>query len=304
MMKPYLTALFLFICVPVFAAEPSAPATQAESAAAAQPSNLTLSNFFTEGWNQAWTHRQTPGGAPDMALLHVTTNFLEREFRFDYYHQWNKGSNSTRDIDFTDALIAYGLDRRFMLEVVGNYEWDNARTVGSSSSAAGALVGRLQLIDIPYYSLAFNVKVTSPYEGLTRGTAKATTIFPALAGWMDLTPFGLYKVGLYGSIGPDTYAGPEPQGEKRDDLSYTVALAKTWTERTTPIFGNFTTFVEWYNTTNLNGGHPESTTVNMTPGIRFHFTYNNVIIAGVDLPVASPHAFNEAFRVTYIYDFE
>jgi len=117
-----------------------------------------------------------------MALLHVTTNFLEREFRFDYYHQWNKGSNSTRDIDFTDALIAYGLDRRFMLEAVGNYEWDNARTVGSSSGAAGALVGRLQLIDIPYYSLAFSVKVTSPYECLTRGTAKATTIFPALAG--------------------------------------------------------------------------------------------------------------------------
>ena len=30
-----------------------------------------------------------------------------------------------------DALVAYGVNRRFMLEVVGNYEWENARTGGS-----------------------------------------------------------------------------------------------------------------------------------------------------------------------------
>ncbi len=305
MRKPYLAALFLFICAPVFAGEPSAPVTQYQSAAPVQPSNLTLSNFFTEGWTQEWIHRQTPGGAPDMALLHVTTNFLEREFRFDYYSQQNKGSNGTKDVEFVDALVAYGLNRRFMLEVVGNYEWDNARTSGSSSSGAAALVGRLQLVDGPGSSLAINLKVTSPYDSLTdKGTAKSTTIFPALAGWQDLTCFGLKKVGLYWSIGPDTYAGPEPAGEKRDDLSYAVALAKTWTTRDVPFYGNFTTFVECYATTNLNGGRTDSTTVNMTPGIRFNLTHNNLIIAGIDLPVASPHAFDETFRLTYVYDFE
>jgi len=305
MMKPYLTALFLFICVPVFAEEPPAPVTQAQSSAPAQPSDLTLSNFFTEGWNQEWTHRQTPGGAPDMALLHVTTNFLEREFRFDYYSQRNKSSNSTHDVEFVDALVAYGINRRFMLEVVGNYEWDNAQTVGSSSSGAAGLVGRLQLVDVPGSSLAFNLKVTSPFEGLTdKGTAKATTIFPALAGWNDLTCYGLKKVGLYYSIGPETYAGPVQPGEKHNDLVYAVALAKTWTTRDVPFYGNFTTFVEWYATTNLDGDHTDSTTVNMTPGIRLHLTHNNVMIAGIDLPIASPHAFNETFRLTYIYDFE
>jgi hypothetical protein len=305
MMKSYLAALFLFICVPVFAGEPPVPLTQAESLATAQPSNLTLSNFFTEGWNQEWTHRYTPGGAPDMALLHVTTNFLEREFRFDFYSQRNKGSNSTGDVEFADALVAYGLNRRFMLEVVGNYELDNARSFGSSSAGAAALVGRVQLVDVPGSSLAFNLKVTSPYEGLTdKGTAKATTIFPALAGWQDLTCYGLKKVGFYYSIGPDTFAGPVNPGEKHNDLAYTVALAKTWTERDVPLYGNFTTFVEWYAVTNLDGDRTDSTTFNMTPGIRLHLTHNNVLIAGVDVPVASPHAFYETFRLTYIYDFE
>ncbi|MGO9020576.1 MAG: hypothetical protein ACLQVJ_19725 [Syntrophobacteraceae bacterium] len=240
-----------------------------------------------------------------MALLHVTTNFLEREFRFDYYGQQNTGSNGTKDVQFTDALVAYGINRRIMIEVVGNYEWDNARTYGSSSSGAAALVGRLQLVDVPGSSLAFNLKVTSPYEGLTdKGTAKATTVFPALAGWQDLTCYGLTKVGFYYSIGPEAYAGPEPSGEKHSDLTYDIALAKTWTERDVPLCGNFTTFVELYNTTNLDGDHPESSEVNMTPGIRVHLTHNNVIIAGIDLPIASPHAFDETYRLTYIYDFE
>ncbi|MGD0657551.1 MAG: hypothetical protein ABSD38_05760, partial [Syntrophorhabdales bacterium] len=43
----------------------------AQAPAPEQPSNLTLWNFFTEGWSQEWTHRVTPGGAPDMSLLHV-----------------------------------------------------------------------------------------------------------------------------------------------------------------------------------------------------------------------------------------
>ncbi|HEX8960159.1 MAG TPA: hypothetical protein VF775_01145, partial [Geobacteraceae bacterium] len=136
MVKACLTALFLFVlCVPVFAAESESPA---------QPSNLTLGNFFTEGWNQDWVKRRTPGGAPDMSLLHVTTNFLEREFRTDFYSQQNVGSNKTSHVAFADALIAYGINRRFMIEVIGNYQWNSAHTGASSSGAGAALLGRLQ----------------------------------------------------------------------------------------------------------------------------------------------------------------
>src|ERR1700690_2341650 len=47
-----------------------------------QLSDLTLLNFFTEGWGEAWAHRHRE--TPDMSLLRVTTNFLEREYRLDY----------------------------------------------------------------------------------------------------------------------------------------------------------------------------------------------------------------------------
>jgi len=306
-MKPYLTALFLLICVPVFAGGHWATAAETQSPAPDQPSNLTLSNFFTEGWNQEWTHRYTPGGAPDMALLHVTTNFLEREFRFDSYQQRNLRSDSNRSVDFVDALVAYGLNRRFMLEVVSNYVWKNAQPGGTSSDgASGALVGRVQLVDVPGSSLAFNLKVTSPNEGVVpSGTAnnKETTFFPALAGWQDLTCYGLKRVGLYYSIGPETYVGPSNAGQKHNDLVYDVSVAKTWTEPNVPCFGNFTTFVELYNTTNLDGTDNGDNAANVTPGFRVTLFPKNILMGGIDLPVSSPNDFRATYRLTYIINF-
>jgi len=307
MMKHYLTVLLLFICVPAYAEEPSAPVSQVQSAAPAQPSNLTLFNFFTEGWGEQWTHRETPGGAPDMALLHVQTNFLEREFRFDYYGQHNLSNDSTRTVQFGDALIAYGLDRRFMLEVVGNYAWKNAAPGGTSSDgSSGALVGRVQLVDVPGSSYALNFRVTSPNEGIVPSGVqnnKDTTLFPALAGWQDLTSCGLKRVGLYFSLGEEEYVGPTKAGQKHRDLVYDLSLAKTWTEPTVKCFGNFTTFVEFYNTTNLDGLETGANAANVTPGFRVTLFPKNVLMGGIDLPLNTPHDFNETYRLTYIINF-
>jgi hypothetical protein len=292
---------------PVYAGNTSASLSQDQDAAPAQPSNLTLWNFFTAGWGEQYYHRETPGGAPDMALLHVTTNFLEREFRFDSYFQQNLGSDSTKSVLFTDGLIAYGLDRRFMVEVVANYEWKDAVPGGTSSSgSSGALVGRVQLVDIPGSSWAFNFRVTSPNEGIVPSGVqnnKDTVFFPALAGWQDLTCYGLSRVGLYFSIGPETYVGPTNDGQKHNDVMYDVSVAKTWTEPNTPCFGNFTTFVEFYNTTNLDGSEFGNNAANVTPGFRVTLWPKNVLMGGIDLPLSNPHDFSAAYRLTYIRNF-
>ncbi len=132
-------------------------------------------------------------------------------------------------------------------------------------------MGRLQLVDIPGYSYAFNFRVTSPNESIVpSGTAnnKDTTLFPALAGWQDLTCCGLKRVGLYYSIGEEIYDGPTNAGQKHRDLVYDLSLAKTWTEPNVQCFGNFTTFVEFYNTTNLDGIETGDNAANVTPGFR------------------------------------
>jgi hypothetical protein len=293
---------------PVVAGEYSAPVTPAQSSPPAQPSNLTLSNFFTAGWGEPWVHRYTPGGAPDMALLHVTTNFLEREFRYDFYTQRNLATDSNRSTDFMDALVAYGVDRRFMLEVVGDYEWKTGSPGNDGVSGAGAsLVGRLQLVDVPGSSLAFQFRANSPNPQI--GT-KTTTLIFTLAGWQDLSMLlglentALNRIGLYYHLAEETYAGPASPQPKRNDITYAVSLAKTWNDPQKPVFGCFTTFVEFYATTNLDGSDHGHTDLNMTPGIRFRLYHGHVIIAGIDLPLSNPHEFHRTYRLTYIYNFD
>jgi hypothetical protein len=235
-----------------------------------------------------------------MALLHVQTNFLEREFRFDGYFQQNLGGDKTRSIGFFDALVAYSFNRRFMLEVVSNNEWLNPSKGDEEFGAAAALVARLQLIDVPGSSYAFNFRVTTanPDIGISQ------TIFsPSLAGWQDLTCIGLKRVGLYYSIQYEGYEGAAKAGSKHNDIVYAASLARTWTSRDTRFIGNFTTFCEVYGTTALDGSARGSSAINVTPGIRFNITRTNVIMAGVDLPVSNPHDFDATYRLTYIINF-
>ena len=131
------------------------------------------------------------------------------------------------------------------------YEWENARGGGGSSGPSAIAIGRLQLVDIPGYSNDLNLKITSPTVGFTH--KQTTTISPAFGGWVDLTQCGLKRVGLYYSFGEETYVGPNPKAGTRNDVIYAVSLAKTWTTRDVPVFGNFSTFVEFYNTTNVDG---------------------------------------------------
>jgi len=243
-----------------------------------------------------------------MALLHVTTNFLEREFRYDYYHQRNLATDDHSSIDFMDALVTYGVDRRFMLEVVGNYEWKTGQPgVNSVSGAGAALVGRLQLVDVPGSSYAFNFRASSPNPGI--GT-KTTTLSFALAGWQDLSMLlglentGLNRIGLYYHIQEETYVGPASPQPKRNDITYAVSLAKTWNDPQKRVLGSFTTFVEFYGTTDLDGSTHGHTDFNMTPGIRFRLYHGHVVIAGIDLPLSNPHEFHTTYRLTYIYNFD
>lgn len=272
-----------------------------------QLSNLGLLNFFSEGWDQPWAHRH--GETPDMALLRVTTNFLEREFRLDYAYTDVRNKSYERT-SLLDALIAYGLNRRLMIEVVGYYQWNLGNPSGApdnGATAAGVL--RFQLVDTPDKSYAAQVRVTPPNNGIGQ---TQTSFQYTLAGWQDmqaLFPF-LKRVGLYYSFQYENFQGSSPsRGERSNDISYDITIAKTWTRPTTPVLGNFTTFLEFYATQDLDGENKGVYLITLTPGFRFWFTPLNSLIFGVDLPVTNQNApapttsEREVYRVTYILNF-
>ena len=281
------------------AVKESAPAT--EEAPAAELPNLTLLNFFSEGWAQPWAkrHRYTP----DMALLRVTTNFLEREFRLDYVLTKVNSNPKVSATDVANALIAYGLDRRFMIEVITNYQW-NVSPSGSTTGTngpSGGLLARFQLVDTPGQSYSVQARVSSPNKGIAQAQTSMTY---ALAGWQDVHEWirALGRFGLYYSFQYENLLGPAKKGASQNDISYDLSFAETWTSAATPVFGNFTTFVEGLAQTILDGSSPH-TIFSITPGIRFWFVPENSLSLGVDLPVSDAPPFSAVYRATYILSF-
>jgi hypothetical protein len=262
--------------------------------------DMTLGNFF-EGWNESWEHRHRY--TPDMALLRVTTNFLEREFRIDYVRT-DVANNPKQDSQVQAiSLMAYGLSRRLMLEVVTNYQWNNPAPGGvTTSGAAGSLVARFQLVDTATQSYSFQFRANSPNKGLG---ATQTSLQYVLAGWQDmhaLVPV-LGRFGLYGSFQYESLVGSRKAGAATNDVSYDLSVAETWTSPDTRIFGNFTTFLEAFATTPIDGAAAGKTTVSLTPGIRFWFIPKNSFTVGVDFPVKNASTFHTVLRTNYILNF-
>jgi hypothetical protein len=273
------------------------------------PPDLTLANFFTAGWDEEFTRRSSEDRAPDLALLRVQTNFMDRELRINFFNENNVHNKTQSNLYNLDYFLAYAFNRRFMLEVLGNYEWADGR--GKSPDTGGdaaRLVGRVQLISTPSSSYSFNFQYISPNNGF--GTRDSTLSY-GLAGFEDLTRFGLYRMGLYSSVLFDTFTGPHAVGARLDDVQYDVTIAQTLTKPDTPIFGNFTVFVENFAQTDLDGSNARHTVASITPGVRFNlgklpclvFGIDNWLMFGTDIPVCGPKPWDAIYRFTYIKNF-
>ena len=188
--------------------------------------NLTLGNFFSRGWNEPWTRRSRGEGTPDMSLLRVQTNFLAQLFRTDLAIQQNLSDNPIRETYSLSGTLEYAFNRRFMLAVIGTERWLDARAGEDNDGATVAAFARFQWVDTATSSLATTIRVGWPSRDLDE---KQTTLGFSLAGWQDLAPIGLQRVGLYYHVQEETFAGPGKAGGRRNDLTYDISLAKTWT---------------------------------------------------------------------------
>ena len=271
--------------------------------------DLTLWNFFAAGWDEEWAKRQRLTGTPDYALLRVQTNFLEREFRANYFFQANTRSKTKKSLDGFDALVAWGFNRRFMLEVLGSYRWVDARQGPDLDGGTPALVGRLQLVDTESSSYSFNFLIAGPNKAIGE---HQTSLSYGLAGFEDLAYWlNLNRVGLYYSILFESLAGPREPGARQADVACDLTIAKTLTRPDTPLFGNLTVFVENFARSDLDGDHAGRTLASITPAIRFNlgksnrlvFGKDNWLLFGVDIPVAGPKPWDAIYRFSYIKNF-
>jgi hypothetical protein len=268
--------------------------------------DLTLSNFFSAGWNEDYAPRVRDTGTPDLPLLRAQTNNQQRLFRMNFFDESLINSATKKDLVDTDGFIDWSFNRRFMVELEYAYQWGDPRTGGGASGGATGVEGRFQLYDTEATSLCFNCKVLSPNAPL--GTTQSTFTY-GFAGFEDLSHwFPLDRVGLYYSFVFDSYYGPAAKGTKLNDIQYDISVAKTITDPNTPIFGKLTLFLETFATTNLDGSETGQTLLTITPGLRFNMGTakcvkmgsDNVVILGADIPVSEYHAWDAIYRFTYI----
>lgn len=274
----------------------AAPAT----ASHAELKDLGVLDFFTEGWSDAWVHRHR--ATRDMALLKVTTNFLERELRLDFAYTSLRDNPRFTGTYFANSLMAYAVNRRLMLEIIANYQWNVAPGAAPVNGAGAALLARLQLVDTATASYSVQMRVSAPNKGL--GTTQ-TTMGYYLAAWHDVGNWipALGRVGLYFSFEYDNLLGPHATGATQNSMSYDISLARTWTRDGMPVVGDLTTFLEIYGTTALDGKNAWKTVLSLTPGLRFWFLPKNSFTFGVELPVSHSPAYWAIWRTTYILNF-
>jgi hypothetical protein len=272
-------------------------------------SDLTLLNFLSAGWDDDFAKRVRETGTPDYALLKVQTNFMEREVRVNYSYTQNINSKTKENLTNLDAFIAYGFNRRFMIEVLGNYQWLDERKGRDMDGGEPQIISRVQLIDTEPSSYSFNLKILAPDRGIGQ---TQTTFNYGFAGFNDLAYWlNLYKTGLYYSVSFDSLAGTHAAGATTSDVGYDITLARTLLPQETPYLGGFTVFLETFGQTNLNGSASGQTVVTLTPGIRFNlghsdrvkFGNDNWLLFGADIPVSSPRPEDVVWRFTYIKNF-
>jgi hypothetical protein len=283
----------------------AAPARASEAAPdpsphSAEPADLGILDFFTNGWSQDWVHRHR--GTRDMALLKVTTNFLERELRMDYAYTSLQGNPSFTGTNFLNTLMAYAVNRRLMLEIIANYQWNVHPGTSPVNGAGGAALLRFQLVDTATASYSVQLRVSAPNKGIGQSQ---TTFGYYVAGWQDVRAWlpALGRLGLYYSFQYDNLQGPAPTGATRNSISYDVSLACTLTAPTTPVFSDLTAFLELYGTTPLDGNSAGKTVLSLTPGVRFWFVPKNSFTLGAELPVSHSPPWSVIARATYILNF-
>jgi hypothetical protein len=262
-------------------------------------SDLSLSNFFSDGWSEPWSRRSRGDGTPDMSLLRVQTNFLVQLFRLDTYVETGVRSPTTRQIEYANATVEYAVSRRLMFAVFTNIEEHDSRISTGEHGFSGGFFSRVQLVDSAGSSEALTFKVAAPD---TRLGERQTTLSYILSGWQDLEAFGLTRTGLYFHAQHEILAGPHAAGAKTNDVTYDLSLARTWTAADSPV-ENFTTFVEAYGKTDINGKRSGSTALSITPGFRFNLWTRQILMFGVDIPVSHPRTYDNIFRLTYIANF-
>jgi len=273
---------------------------QAEELSGKKP-DLTLSNFFSEGWKLGqWEEpEQEPDQSPRFRLLKIPATVFEREVRMNYSFT-NNGDGGKLDEHEWEFEFEMPISRRLLIEVeptivsISPKNDNNHNGFGDTS-----FITRVMLLETRNTTLLslLDVKIPTGNEDLGLGSGM-TTISPGIGMWRDIGG----HFALHSFFGLDIPSGGKSNDDPDTTVNYGAALTKTVTPKDTPFFGNLTFFVE-FNGSSEVGSNGDTTVVSILPGARWNLGHDFWLMPGVEFPITGRDEFDNRIWFSVLKDF-
>ena len=242
---------------------------------------LHLSNFFSEGWDQAWVSPPNGGGgAPRQGWLNAFDGVFYRLGIATYSYAHNFLNNGNQNAGLLQFYLP--LNQRFEfrvdLPVVSNR--------GLSGTDYETHVGDLQLVprvilsESQNLTQSFNVAIRMPSGDTfnTNGVAAFTPTYEFWTNWWQ----GLVLRGGAGFFIPYGHQSIDEVGARPSFIA-NLAAGYYFTPHTATPFGDLVFYLSGNLLQTVTG--PSKNTFSLTPGARTHLGQNWYLLLGVEVPV-------------------
>lgn len=273
---------------------------QAQTTSEKRPA-LTLSNFFSEGWEFSWWEEpmEGPAQSPRFRLLKIPATVFEREVRMNYSFT-NNADSGKQDEHEWELEFEMPVSRRLLIEVepsvqsVSPDDGDDHSGLGDTS-----FISRIMLLETRNTTFLSLLDVKFPTGDKDRGLGRGkTTISPGLGLWRDLGG----RFALHSFFGFNIPVGGTTDADPDTTVNYSAAVTKTVTPKDKPLLGNFTLFTEINGSSDVGARH-DVTVVSILPGARWNLGREFWLMPGMEFPIIGRDTFDNRIWFSILKDF-
>jgi hypothetical protein len=250
---------------------------------------LSLSNFFTEGWDQAWVSPPAGGGgAPRQGWLNSFDGVFYRLGVATYGYAHNFLDNGNQNSGLLQFYLPFNERFEFRVDIPAAVSNRGASgTEYETNFGDLVIVPRFLLSETRDVTQSFNVAFRMPTGSTfnTNGVAAITPTYEFWANWWQ----GLVLRGGVGFFVPYGHQSIDVVGARAAFIA-NLAAGYYFTPHSATPFGDFV----FYLSANLEQTmvSPIKNTVSLTPGIRTHLGRDWYLLMGVAVPVTHSKAFD------------
>ena len=258
----------------------------------AEPSKwreLSVSDFFSEGWQDAWVSPPPGGGgAPRQGWLNSFDGVFYRlgvasyGYAHDFLENGNQHSGLLQFYLPLNQRLEFRIDLPVAISNRGATGTDYETNFGDLQ-----IVPRFLLSETRDVTQSFNVAFRAPTGSTSNvnGVAAITPTYEVWANWWK----GLVLRGGVGFFVPYGHQSIDEVGARASFIA-NVAAGYYFTQHDAAPFGDFVLYLSTNVLQTVDG--PSTNTVTLTPGFRTYLGANLYLLGGVEVPVTHTKPFD------------